>query len=61
LKGINVFDVYQGKGVPLNHKSIALALTLQHSSRTLLDEEAADIMNNVVAALKERFAAELRG
>lgn len=61
LKEINVFDVYQGKGVPPDHKSIALALTLQHSSRTLLDEEVADIMNNVVSALKQRFAAELRG
>jgi phenylalanyl-tRNA synthetase beta chain len=61
LKGINVFDVYQGKGVPPNHKSIALALTLQHSSRTLLDEEVADIINSVVSALKQQFAAELRG
>jgi len=61
LKEINVFDVYQGKGVPLDHKSIALALTLQHSSRTLLDEEVADVMSRVISALKQRFAAELRG
>ncbi len=61
LKEINVFDVYQGKGVPADRKSIALALTLQHSSRTLLDEEVADVMGRVISALKQRFAAELRG
>lgn len=61
LKEVNVFDVYQGKGVPPNQKSVALALTLQHSSRTLLDEEVADIMDRVVSALKQGFAAELRG
>ncbi len=61
LQEVNVFDVYQGKGVPLDKKSIALALTLQHTSRTLLDEEVAGIINNVVSALKQRFSAELRG
>jgi phenylalanyl-tRNA synthetase beta chain len=61
LKEINVFDVYQGKGVPPGQKSVALALTLQHSSRTLLDEEVADVMDRVISALKQRFAAELRG
>lgn len=61
LKEVNVFDVYQGKGVPPNQKSVALALTLQHSSRTLLDEEVADIMDRVISALRKGFAAELRG
>ncbi len=61
LKEVNVFDVYQGKGVPPNRKSIALALILQHASRTLLDEEVADIIDTIISALKQRFAAELRG
>ena len=61
LKEVNVFDVYQGKGVPPNHKSIALTLILQHASRTLLDQEVADIIVVVLSALKQRFAAELRG
>ncbi|MCD6040222.1 MAG: pheT [Gammaproteobacteria bacterium] len=61
LKAINVFDVYQGRGVPVDHKSIALSLTLQHSSRTLLDEEVADVMSCVISVLKQKFAVELRG
>lgn len=61
LKDIFVFDVYQGKGIVEGCKSIAIALTLQHSSRTLVDEEVADLMNRVIVALKGKFKAELRG
>jgi phenylalanyl-tRNA synthetase beta chain len=61
LKNIDIFDVYQGKGIPTGLKSIALSLTLQHSSRTLIDDEVAKIMDRIMVALKERFNAELRG
>lgn len=61
LKQVDIFDVYKGKGIPQNRKSIALALTLQHSSRTLIDEEVASLMERVLVALNERFNAELRG
>jgi len=61
LKEVSVFDVYQGKGVQNHQKSIALALTLQHSSRTLVDEEVAGVIDRVITELKTRFAAELRG
>lgn len=61
LKGINVFDVYQGKEALPNQKSIALALTLQHASRTLVDEEVSLLMTRVIDVLKTRFSAKLRG
>jgi phenylalanyl-tRNA synthetase beta chain len=61
LQDVNVFDIYQGKGIAADRKSIALALTLQHASRTLRDEEVADLIERVIVALKDRFAAELRG
>ena len=38
LKQLSAFDVYQGKGVELGRKSIALGLILQDLSRTLTDE-----------------------
>lgn len=60
LKTLNVFDVYQGKGITPDCKSIALSLTLQHASRTLRDEEVADLMERIIVALKDQFAAELR-
>lgn len=61
LKDVTLFDVYQGKGIAPHQKSIALALTLQHNSRTLVDEEVTGIIEQVVTALKRKFAAELRG
>lgn len=61
LQAVNIFDVYQGKGIKEGHKSLALSLTLQHSLRTLVDEEVAALMERVFVTLKEKFAAELRG
>lgn len=61
LQDINIFDVYHGKGIDTNCKSIALSMVLQHTSRTLRDEEVADLLERVIVALKDRFAAELRG
>jgi phenylalanyl-tRNA synthetase beta chain len=61
LKEVDIFDLYQGKGIEPGRKSIALALTLQHGSRTLVDDEVAEVMNKVVVALNSQFNAELRG
>ena len=37
LKNLNIFDVYEGKGIDEGKKSIALTLTWQSSTGTLLD------------------------
>lgn len=61
LQDVHIFDVYQGKGIKEGYKSVALSLTLQHASRTLVDEEVAAVIERVIVTLKEKFAAELRG
>jgi phenylalanyl-tRNA synthetase beta chain len=61
LKEVDIFDLYQGKGIEPGRKSIALALTLQHGSRTLVDDEVAEVMDKVIVALNSQFNAELRG
>lgn len=61
LKKVDIFDIYQGKGIEKGRKSVALALTLQHSSRTLVDEEVIDLMERIITTLKGRYNAELRG
>lgn len=58
--GVNLFDVYRGKGVAEGYKSLAISLILQDTSRTLEEEEIAATVNKCVAALKERFQASLR-
>ncbi|HCN00162.1 MAG TPA: phenylalanine--tRNA ligase subunit beta, partial [Pantoea ananatis] len=58
--GVNLFDVYRGKGVSEGYKSLAISLILQDTSRTLEEEEIAATVAKCVAALKERFQATLR-
>jgi phenylalanyl-tRNA synthetase beta chain len=60
LREAQVFDVYRGDPVPTGRKSIALRVAFQASDRTLSDEDAQGIRERIVAALAERFAAELR-
>ncbi|QHM70867.1 phenylalanine--tRNA ligase subunit beta [Mixta intestinalis] len=60
LVGVNLFDVYRGKGVNEGFKSLAISLILQDTSRTLEEDEIAATVANCVAALKERFQATLR-
>lgn len=60
LVGVNLFDVYQGKGVPEGKKSVALSLTLQDKTHTLDEAEIVAIVDDIVAALKSEFDASLR-
>ncbi|VEB98386.1 Phenylalanine--tRNA ligase beta subunit [Cedecea lapagei] len=58
--GVNLFDVYRGKGVADGYKSLAISLILQDTGRTLEEEEMAATVAKCVEALKERFQASLR-
>ncbi|MEW5289519.1 phenylalanine--tRNA ligase subunit beta [Erwinia papayae] len=60
IVGVNLFDVYRGKGVNEGFKSLAISLILQDTSRTLEEEEIAATVAKCVAALEERFQATLR-
>jgi phenylalanyl-tRNA synthetase beta chain len=61
LREARVFDVYRGEPVPEGRKSVAIALAFQATDRTLSDEEAAGMRERIVAALRDRFGAEVRG
>ncbi|WP_074012487.1 phenylalanine--tRNA ligase subunit beta [Candidatus Sodalis sp. SoCistrobi] len=60
LVGVNLFDVYRGRGVAEGFKSLAISLILQDTARTLEEEEIAATVAKCVAALKQRFQASLR-
>ncbi|CAA0086911.1 Phenylalanine--tRNA ligase beta subunit [Zhongshania aliphaticivorans] len=60
LSDLKLFDIYQGKGIDPERKSLALGLTFRHSSRTLNEEEVSQSVDAVVLALKEAFGASLR-
>lgn len=52
--------MYRGKGIAEGHKSLAISLVLQDSTRTLEEEEIATTVAKCVAALQQRFQASLR-
>ncbi len=61
LTKLNLFDVYVGKGIDPDRKSLALGLTWQHPSRTLTDEEVNNSVEAVLSHLSESIGATLRG
>ncbi len=60
LVDLQLFDEYRGEGIDSGRKSLALALTLQDSSRTLKDEVVDEILARVVRSLQSELGAELR-
>ena len=60
LREVFVFDVYTGKEVRNNRKSVALGLILQDFSRTLVDEDVEKLVDKVLAQLKKQYNAVLR-
>jgi phenylalanyl-tRNA synthetase beta chain len=60
LKQLSAFDVYQGKGVELGRKSIALGLILQDLSRTLTDDDADRVVQAVMQDLSSNLDARIR-
>ena len=60
LREARVFDVYRGEQVGEGRKSVAIHLSFQSPERTLTDEEAAVLRGRIVAAMADRFGAELR-
>jgi phenylalanyl-tRNA synthetase beta chain len=60
LREMRVFDVYRGGQIPGGKKSIAFSVAFQSPERTLSDDDARELRERIVAALAERFGAELR-
>jgi len=59
LKDVQLFDVYQGKGLAENEKSYAMAFKLQHPDATLNDKQIESAMARILSAL-EGAGARLR-
>ncbi|WP_133131071.1 phenylalanine--tRNA ligase subunit beta [Legionella yabuuchiae] len=60
LKSFDVFDVYTGTNIPEGKKSIAIALTLQDTNRTLVDSEINAGISAIIKSLEEQFEITLR-
>jgi phenylalanyl-tRNA synthetase beta chain len=60
LRELTVLSVYRGEQIEKGKKSIALALNLQDTSRTLTDHDADALVAQVTAALRAQLGAEIR-
>ena len=60
LRGVKLFDIYRGTGVPEGKKSMAFSLELRADDRTLTDTDSEQVVSKVLKALAERVGATLR-
>jgi len=60
IAGIDVFDIYEGVGIPEGSKSVAIAVRLQPVERTLTDAEIEAVTARIVAEVGRKTGATLR-
>ncbi len=61
IQDVSIFDLYEGKGIEDDKKSVAIMITLQPHDKTLTDDDLEKISNKVVAAVEKATGGVLRG
>ena len=61
IASVNVFDVYEGKGIDPGKKSLAIAVTIQPREKTMTDAEIDALGAKIVAEVSKRTGGVLRG
>jgi len=60
VQAIEIFDIYQGKGIDPDSKSVAFRVRFQHTDQTLEDAEVDAAIEVLVGRASERLGAQLR-
>jgi phenylalanyl-tRNA synthetase beta chain len=60
ISGVSVFDVYEGRGIEADKKSVAIAVTIQPRDRTMTDQEIDALGAKIVAEVSKRTGGVLR-
>lgn len=60
LSSVDVFDVYEGKGLPEGQRSIAVTMQFRAADRTLTDDEVDAAQQAVMTALEQSLGASIR-
>ncbi len=60
VTAVDVFDVYEGAGIEADKKSVAIAVTLQPTEKTLTDTEIEAVSEKIVAEVAKKTGAVLR-
>ena len=51
IKDVNIFDIYQGKGMGESEKSVAFSVTIQATDHTLLEQEIEQLCQKIIEAV----------
>lgn len=60
IESVTLFDIYKGKPIPSDKKSLAFAIRYRSSGRTLTDDEVDRLHSGIVELIKSELKAELR-
>ncbi|MFV0555251.1 MAG: phenylalanine--tRNA ligase subunit beta [Mangrovibacterium sp.] len=60
LRRVDLFDVYEGKGVPSGKKSYAVSFILRDDEKTLNEKQIEKIMKGLIATFEKELGAQLR-
>ncbi len=60
LSELEIFDRFEGSGIPAGKVSLAFRMIFQHAERTLTDKEVSKATDKVRVMLERRFGGELR-
>ena len=60
FKDIEIFDVYEGKGIEEEKKSIAISVSWQSTKHTLKDSDIDSAVERIVNSMKKELGGELR-
>jgi phenylalanyl-tRNA synthetase beta chain len=61
FRGVDVFDVYRGKGVPGGMRSVAVRVTFRANGRSLTDAEVEAAVGRITRTLEEALDVRIRG
>ncbi|MGE0288569.1 MAG: phenylalanine--tRNA ligase subunit beta [Bradyrhizobium sp.] len=61
ITGVTVFDLYEGKGIDPDKKSLAIAVTIQPREKTMTDQEIDAVAAKIVAEVTRKTGGTLRG
>tara|TARA_Y100001970_G_scaffold229794_1_gene285116 strand:+ start:725 stop:3133 length:2409 start_codon:yes stop_codon:yes gene_type:complete len=60
IKGVKVFDVYEGENISPGKKSIALNVTIQSSKKTLNENDLENVNRLIISSIESKSGAKIR-
>ncbi len=60
IRSIKIFDVYEGKNIPQDKKSIAINVTIQSSEKTLEESDLEKINKLIISTVENKSGAKIR-